>query len=196
MTKEEQFDQYIQAQFQGESAVPPSRVEEAVFSELAAAQGRQRRGRIGLGMLAVGICTVATMWLSETLETPESPETPETPETSQAIPAASPENSQAVLTMETHAEATSAHAALEVPEVAEASAPGRVGDAEETSTPRATGEIRPVGQEIAGPRPGHLEPTAARGAAPVAIDPADQQPELKLEQTETWVMPANVKVKE
>jgi len=176
MMKEDNFDQYVRAQFASEAAAPPSHVETAIFNELAAGARRTKLYRLGLGVLIVGIGSAGFFLNQESVTT--------------AIP---------VQQSPVQVEEVQQVKAQEV-EVA-ASDEQTIGDGTETAVstvqPRFEEEEAKIANELfETERPQRMERAGAKSMNELGTEPSSQAPALQVESVETWVMPANVTVKE
>lgn len=173
MMKEGNFDAYVQAQFADEAVVPPSHVETAVFNELAAGARRTKLRRLGLGVLTVGICS-AGFYLNQDSG-------------SIAIPVEEqPVQVQDLQEMqEVEVAALDEQTTWDGPEIVVSTAQTEFVQEEEILDPLFETQP-PLRMEEAGIKPMN------------ALDrgPSIQTPALQIETSETWVMPANVTVKE
>ena len=173
MMKKEDFDQYVRAQFASEAAAPPSHVETAVFNELAAGARRTKLIQLGLGVLVAGACSVGFYLNQESAST--------------ATPVQQPSAQVEEVKVQE----------VEVVVLDEQIA----GDATETvvstDQPVAAGKATEIADELfETERPERMERAGAKSMNELDAERSSQAPALQIESAETWVMPANVKVKE
>jgi len=181
MMKEEKFDQYVRAQFASDAVIPPSHVESAVFKEVAAGARRTKLNRLGLGALIVGVCG-ATLFLTQEPETAVIP-VQDTP--AQVVDVQKIESPVvAAAEKQVRDENTSGSEAPRV-DSPEVQAPAVINSwVTETEAHSEQG------------RPDRMERAESKSAHPLGTAGTSDSPALQVESAETWVMPANVTVKD
>ena len=173
--KNEEFDHYIQSQFADEAITPPQQIEGAIFAAMAKNSRRKKLGVIGTGILVLGALAYGVNGTMNTTRV-----VTETPPV--AVPVAAPvampvtlevldQEEQPIQKQEVHDDVLPAAAAA-----ASASIVLEDSDAVENA------------------RPDNLEAVASR--SPVVSNSQELPAILHETDSEVWVMPATVRVKE
>lgn len=170
--KNEEFDHYIQSQFADEAITPPQQIEGAIFAAMAKNSRRKKLGVIGTGILVLGALAYGVNGTMNTTRV-----VTETPPV--AAPVAMPvtlevldQEEQPIQKQEVHDDVLPAAAAASASIVLEDS------DAVENT------------------RPDNLEAVASRSVQPVVSNSQELPAILHETDSEVWVMPATVRVKE
>lgn len=170
--KNEEFDHYIQSQFADEAITPPQQIEGAIFAAMAKNSRRKKLGVIGTGILVLGALAYGVNGTMNTTRV-----VTETPPV--AAPVAMPvtlevldQEEQPIQKQEVHDDVLPAAAAASASIVLEDS------DAVENA------------------RPDNLEAVASRSVQPVVSNSQELPAILHETDSEVWVMPATVRVKE
>ena len=175
--KNEEFDHYIQSQFADEAITPPQQIEGAIFEAMAKNSRRKKLGVIGTGILVLGALAYGVNGTMNTTRV-----VTETPPV--AVPVAAPvampvtlevldQEEQPIQKQEVHDDVLPAAAAA-----ASASIVLEDSDAVENA------------------RPDNLEAVASRSVQPVVSNSQELPAILHETDSEVWVMPATVRVKE
>mgnify|MGYP001049773303 CR=1 FL=1 len=175
--KNEEFDHYIQSQFADEAITPPQQIEGAIFAAMAKNSRRKKLGVIGTGILVLGALAYGVNGTMNTTRV-----VTETPPV--AVPVAAPvampvtlevldQEEQPIQKQEVHDDVLPAAAAA-----ASASIVLEDSDAVENA------------------RPDNLEAVASRSVQPVVSNSQELPAILHETDSEVWVMPATVRVKE
>ena len=169
--KNEEFDHYIQSQFADEAITPPQQIEGAIFAAMAKNSRRKKLGVIGTGILVLGALAYGVNGTMNTAHV-----VTETPPV--AVPVAAPvavevldQEEQPIQKQEVHDDVLPAAAAS-------ASIVLEDSDAVENA------------------RPDNLEAVASRSVQPVVSNSQELPAILHETDSEVWVMPATVRVKE
>ena len=173
--KNEEFDHYIQSQFADEAITPPQQIEGAIFAAMAKNSRRKKLGVIGTGILVLGALAYGVNGTMNTARV-----VTETPPV--AVPVAAPvavpvavevldQEEQPIQKQEVHDDVLPAAAAS-------ASIVLEDSDAAENA------------------RPDNLEAVASRSVQPVVSNSQELPAILHETDSEVWVMPATVRVKE
>jgi len=174
--KNEEFDHYIQSQFADEAITPPQQIEGAIFAAMAKNSRRKKLGVIGTGILVLGALAYGVNGTMNTTRV-----VTETPPV--AVPVAAPvampvtlevldQEEQPIQKQEVHDDVLPAAAAASASIVLEDT------DAVENA------------------RPDNLEAVASRSVQPVVSNSQELPAILHETDSEVWVMPATVRVKE
>ncbi len=173
--KNEEFDHYIQSQFADEAITPPQQIEGAIFEAMAKNSRRKKLGVIGTGILVLGALAYGVNGTMNTAHV-----VTETPPV--AVPVAAPvavevldQEEQPMQKQEVHDDVLPAAAAAAA---ASASIVLEDSDAVENA------------------RPDNLEAVASRSVQPVVSNSQELPAILHETDSEVWVMPATVRVKE
>lgn len=171
--KNEEFDHYIQSQFADEAITPPQQIEGAIFEAMAKNSRRKKLGVIGTGILVLGALAYGVNGTMNTAHV-----VTETPPV--AVPVAAPvavevldQEERPMQKQEVHDDVLPAAAA-----VASASIVLEDSDPAENA------------------RPDNLEAVASRSVQPVVSNSQELPAILHETDSEVWVMPATVRVKE
>ncbi len=175
--KNEEFDHYIQSQFADEAITPPQQIEGAIFEAMAKNSRRKKLGVIGTGILVLGALAYGVNGTMNTTRV-----VTETPPV--AVPVAAPvampvtlevldQEEQPIQKQEVHDDVLPAAAAA-----ASASIVLEDSDPAENA------------------RPDNLEAVASRSVQPVVSNSQELPAILHETDSEVWVMPATVRVKE
>ena len=172
--KNEEFDHYIQSQFADEAITPPQQIEGAIFEAMAKNSRRKKLGVIGTGILVLGALAYGVNGTMNTAHV-----VTETPPV--AVPVAAPvavevldQEEQPMQKQEVHDDVLPAAAA------AAASASIVLEDSDPAENAR----------------PDNLEAVASRSVQPVVSNSQELPAILHETDSEVWVMPATVRVKE
>lgn len=176
--KNEEFDHYIQSQFADEAITPPQQIEGAIFAAMAKNSRRKKLGVIGTGILVLGALAYGVNGTMNTTRV-----VTETPPV--AVPVAAPvampvtlevldQEEQPIQKQEVHDDVLPAAAA------AAASASIVLEDSDPAENAR----------------PDNLEAVASRSVQPVVSNSQELPAILHETDSEVWVMPATVRVKE
>lgn len=169
--KNEEFDHYIQSQFADEAITPPQQIEGAIFEAMAKNSRRKKLGVIGTGILVLGALAYGVNGTMNTAHV-----VTETPPV--AVPVAAPVAVE-VLDQEERP--------LQKQEVHDDVLPAAAASASivlEDSDPAENA------------RPDNLEAVASRSVQPVVSNSQELPAILHETDSEVWVMPATVRVKE
>ena len=169
--KNEEFDHYIQSQFADEAITPPQQIEGAIFEAMAKNSRRKKLGAIGTGILVLGALAYGVNGTMNTAHVVS-----ETPPV--AVPVAAPVAVE-VLDQEERP--------LQKQEVHDDVLPAAAASASivlEDSDPAENA------------RPDNLEAVASRSVQPVVSNSQELPAILHETDSEVWVMPATVRVKE
>ena len=172
--KAEEFDQYVRAQFENETVVPPANLEGAVFATLAA-ENRKRRIVAAAAIGLVVTSSATALWLN-------APE-PAQPEPMQSVPTEIVVSVPAEPAAPVEAPAT----------LSESSAPVVSVPSQEPKASAA--DARPVSAQPTTSAPAAMDEVTARTLTGVEQDAA-AQPQLQQLEGEKWVLPATVTVKD
>lgn len=186
--KEVRFDQYVRSQFEGEAIAPPAHIEEAVFSALAATQRRNQLRRGAAGVLLVGACAVG-MWLNNSADVAHS-----LPAVSTEQPALVPASLPAVAVEDRSTVETGGASAAETIVDQPTSAIQETRPIHRTQPSASARSSDPKSDAME--RPGSMKEAQAKELNSLAWPDGNNPAELLEKQTETWIMPATVKVKE
>ena len=178
--KNEEFDHYIQSQFADEAITPPQQIEGAIFEAMAKNSRRKKLGVIGTGILVLGALAYGVNGTMNTTRV-----VTETPPV--AVPVAAPvampvtlevldQEEQPIQKQEVHDDVLPAAAAA----AAAASASIVLEDTD----------------AVENARPDNLEAVASRSVQPVVSNSQELPAILHETDSEVWVMPATVRVKE
>lgn len=170
--KNEEFDHYIQSQFADEAITPPQQIEGAIFEAMAKNSRRKKLGVIGTGILVLGALAYGVNGTMNTAHV-----VTETPPV--AVPVAAPvavevldQEERPMQKQEVHDDVLPAAAAASASIVLEDSDPAE------------------------NARPDNLEAVASRSVQPVVSNSQELPAILHETDSEVWVMPATVRVKE
>ena len=170
--KNEEFDHYIQSQFADEAITPPQQIEGAIFEAMAKNSRRKKLGVIGTGILVLGALAYGVNGTMNTAHV-----VTETPPV--AVPVAAPvavevldQEERPLQKQEVHDDVLPAAAAASASIVLEDSDPAE------------------------NARPDNLEAVASRSVQPVVSNSQELPAILHETDSEVWVMPATVRVKE
>lgn len=170
--KNEEFDHYIQSQFADEAITPPQQIEGAIFEAMAKNSRRKKLGVIGTGILVLGALAYGVNGTMNTAHV-----VTETPPV--AVPVAAP-------------------VAVEVLDQEER--PMQKQEVHDDVLPAAAAAIASIVLEDSDPaenaRPDNLEAVASRSVQPVVSNSQELPAILHETDSEVWVMPATVRVKE
>ena len=165
--KNEEFDHYIQSQFADEAITPPQQIEGAIFEAMAKNSRRKKLGVIGTGILVLGALAYGVNGTMNTAHV-----VTETP------PVAAP-------------------VAVEVLDQEER--PMQKQEVHDDVLPAAAASASIVLEDsdpAENARPDNLEAVASRSVQPVVSNSQELPAILHETDSEVWVMPATVRVKE
>jgi len=169
--KNEEFDHYIQSQFADEAITPPQQIEGAIFEAMAKNSRRKKLGVIGTGILVLGALAYGVNGTMNTAHV-----VTETPPV--AVPVAAP-------------------VAVEVLDQEER--PMQKQEVHDDVLPAAAASASIVLEDsdpAENARPDNLEAVASRSVQPVVSNSQELPAILHETDSEVWVMPATVRVKE
>lgn len=169
--KNEEFDHYIQSQFADEAITPPQQIEGAIFEAMAKNSRRKKLGVIGTGILVLGALAYGVNGTMNTAHV-----VTETPPV--AAPVAVP-------------------VAVEVLDQEER--PMQKQEVHDDVLPAAAASASIVLEDsdpAENARPDNLEAVASRSVQPVVSNSQELPAILHETDSEVWVMPATVRVKE
>lgn len=169
--KNEEFDHYIQSQFADEAITPPQQIEGAIFAAMAKNSRRKKLGVIGTGILVLGALAYGVNGTMNTAHV-----VTETPPV--AVPVAAP-------------------VAVEVLDQEER--PMQKQEVHDDVLPAAAASASIVLEDsdpAENARPDNLEAVASRSVQPVVSNSQELPAILHETDSEVWVMPATVRVKE
>jgi len=169
--KNEEFDHYIQSQFADEAITPPQQIEGAIFEAMAKNSRRKKLGVIGTGILVLGALAYGVNGTMNTAHV-----VTETPPV--AVPVAAP-------------------VAVEVLDQEER--PMQKQEVHDDVLPAAAASASIVLEDsdpAENARPDNLEAVASRSVQPVVFNSQELPAILHETDSEVWVMPATVRVKE
>jgi len=173
--KNEEFDHYIQSQFADEAITPPQQIEGAIFEAMAKNSRRKKLGVIGTGILVLGALAYGVNGTMNTTRV-----VTETPPV--AVPVAAPVAMPVTLEVLDQEEQP-----IQKQEVHDDVLPAAAASASivlEDSDPAENA------------RPDNLEAVASRSVQPVVSNSQELPAILHETDSEVWVMPATVRVKE
>ena len=173
--KNEEFDHYIQSQFADEAITPPQQIEGAIFEAMAKNSRRKKLGAIGTGILVLGALAYGVNGTMNTAHV-----VTETPPV--AVPVAAP---------------VAAPVAVEVLDQEER--PLQKQEVHDDVLPAAAASASIVLEDsdpAENARPDNLEAVASRSVQPVVSNSQELPAILHETDSEVWVMPATVRVKE
>lgn len=173
--KNEEFDHYIQSQFADEAITPPQQIEGAIFAAMAKNSRRKKLGVIGTGILVLGALAYGVNGTMNTTRV-----VTETPPV--AVPVAAPVAMPVTLEVLDQEEQP-----IQKQEVHDDVLPAAAASASivlEDSDPAENA------------RPDNLEAVASRSVQPVVSNSQELPAILHETDSEVWVMPATVRVKE
>ena len=173
--KNEEFDHYIQSQFADEAITPPQQIEGAIFAAMAKNSRRKKLGVIGTGILVLGALAYGVNGTMNTAHV-----VTETPPV--AVPVAAPVAVEVVDQEERPMQKQEVHD--DVLPAAAAAAAASASIVLEDSDPAENA------------RPDNLEAVASRSVQPVVSNSQELPAILHETDSEVWVMPATVRVKE
>ena len=173
--KNEEFDHYIQSQFADEAITPPQQIEGAIFEAMAKNSRRKKLGVIGTGILVLGALAYGVNGTMNTAHV-----VTETPPV--AVPVAAPV------------------AACSVEVLDQEERPMQKQEVHDDVLPAAAAASASIVLEDSDPaenaRPDNLEAVASRSVQPVVSNSQELPAILHETDSEVWVMPATVRVKE
>ncbi len=172
--KNEEFDHYIQSQFADEAITPPQQIEGAIFEAMAKNSRRKKLGVIGTGILVLGALAYGVNGTMNTAHV-----VTETPPV--AVPVAAPVAVEVLDQEERPMQKQEVHDDV-LPAAAAAAASASI--VLEDSDPAENA------------RPDNLEAVASRSVQPVVSNSQELPAILHETDSEVWVMPATVRVKE
>ena len=173
--KNEEFDHYIQSQFADEAITPPQQIEGAIFAAMAKNSRRKKLGVIGTGILVLGALAYGVNGTMNTTRV-----VTETPPV--AVPVAAP---------------VAMPVTLEVLDQEEQ--PIQKQEVHDDVLPAAAASASFVLEDsdaVENARPDNLEAVASRSVQPVVSNSQELPAILHETDSEVWVMPATVRVKE
>jgi len=173
--KNEEFDHYIQSQFADEAITPPQQIEGAIFAAMAKNSRRKKLGVIGTGILVLGALAYGVNGTMNTTRV-----VTETPPV--AVPVAAP---------------VAMPVTLEVLDQEEQ--PIQKQEVHDDVLPAAAASASIVLEDsdaVENARPDNLEAVASRSVQPVVSNSQELPAILHETDSEVWVMPATVRVKE
>jgi len=173
--KNEEFDHYIQSQFADEAITPPQQIEGAIFEAMAKNSRRKKLGVIGTGILVLGALAYGVNGTMNTTRV-----VTETPPV--AVPVAAP---------------VAMPVTLEVLDQEEQ--PIQKQEVHDDVLPAAAASASIVLEDsdaVENARPDNLEAVASRSVQPVVSNSQELPAILHETDSEVWVMPATVRVKE
>ena len=173
--KNEEFDHYIQSQFADEAITPPQQIEGAIFAAMAKNSRRKKLGVIGTGILVLGALAYGVNGTMNTTRV-----VTETPPV--AVPVAAP---------------VAMPVTLEVLDQEEQ--PIQKQEVHDDVLPAAAASASFVHEDsdaVENARPDNLEAVASRSVQPVVSNSQELPAILHETDSEVWVMPATVRVKE
>lgn len=173
--KNEEFDHYIQSQFADEAITPPQQIEGAIFEAMAKNSRRKKLGVIGTGILVLGALAYGVNGTMNTAHV-----VTETPPV--AVPVAAPVAVEVVDQEERPMQKQEVHD--DVLPAAAAAAAASASIVLEDSDPAENA------------RPDNLEAVASLSVQPVVSNSQELPAILHETDSEVWVMPATVRVKE
>lgn len=173
--KNEEFDHYIQSQFADEAITPPQQIEGAIFEAMAKNSRRKKLGVIGTGILVLGALAYGVNGTMNTAHV-----VTETPPV--AVPVAAPVAVEVLDQEERPMQKQEVHD--DVLPAAAAAAAASASIVLEDSDPAENA------------RPDNLEAVASRSVQPVVSNSQELPAILHETDSEVWVMPATVRVKE
>ena len=171
--KNEEFDHYIQSQFADEAITPPQQIEGAIFEAMAKNSRRKKLGVIGTGILVLGALAYGVNGTMNTAHV-----VTETPPV--AVPVAAPVAVEVVDQEERPMQKQEVHDDVLPAAAAAASASIVLEDSD----------------AVENARPDNLEAVASRSVQPVVSNSQELPAILHETDSEVWVMPATVRVKE
>ena len=169
--KNDEFDHYIQSQFADEAITPPQQIEGAIFEAMAKNSRRKKLGVIGTGILVLGALAYGVNGTMNTAHV-----VTETPPV--AVPVAAPVAVEVVDQEERPMQKQEVHDDVLPAAAASASIVLEDSDPAENA------------------RPDNLEAVASRSVQPVVSNSQELPAILHETDSEVWVMPATVRVKE
>jgi len=177
--KNEEFDHYIQSQFADEAITPPQQIEGAIFEAMAKNSRRKKLGVIGTGILVLGALAYGVNGTMNTAHV-----VTETPPVAVpvAVPVAAPVAVEVVDQEERPMQKQEVHD--DVLPAAAAAAAASASIVLEDSDPAENA------------RPDNLEAVASLSVQPVVSNSQELPAILHETDSEVWVMPATVRVKE
>lgn len=171
--KNEEFDHYIQSQFADEAITPPQQIEGAIFEAMAKNSRRKKLGVIGTGILVLGALAYGVNGTMNTAHV-----VTETPPV--AVPVAAPVAVEVLDQEERPMQKQEVHDDVLPAAAAAASASIVLEDSDPAENAR----------------PDNLEAVASRSVQPVVSNSQELPAILHETDSEVWVMPATVRVKE
>ena len=175
--KNEEFDHYIQSQFADEAITPPQQIEGAIFEAMAKNSRRKKLGVIGTGILVLGALAYGVNGTMNTAHV-----VTETPPV--AVPVAAPVAVEVLDQEERPMQKQEVHDDVLPAAAAAAAAAASASIVLEDSDPAENA------------RPDNLEAVASRSVQPVVSNSQELPAILHETDSEVWVMPATVRVKE
>lgn len=175
--KNEEFDHYIQSQFADEAITPPQQIEGAIFAAMAKNSRRKKLGVIGTGILVLGALAYGVNGTMNTTRV-----VTETPPV--AVPVAAPVAMPVTLEVLDQEEQP-----IQKQEVLDDVLPAAAAAA-------SASIVLEDSDAVENARPDNLEAVASRSVQPVVSNSQELPAILHETDSEVWVMPATVRVKE